>query len=289
MRSMTGLGRGSAVCEGWSCEVELKSVNHRFLDLAIRLPRSLSFLEETLRKGLTGTLKRGHVEVFVTVRPPAESASAVTIDEQAVGAYMAAAARLEALGLVNDLTASRLLTLPGVAALAETEPAQEPVTSSCAEALNLALSALQDMRAREGESLRADLSGHLEEVARLRGEIAEYAPEVVVSYRNRLLNRLRQLEVEEPDPARIAQETAMVADRCAIDEELSRLESHIGQMRLYLDAEGETGKKMDFLIQEMNREANTIGSKCSSADIAQRVVDMKSAIEKLREQVQNVE
>ena len=145
------------------------------------------------------------------------------------------------------------------------------------------------MREREGESLRADLSAHLDAAAALRGKILLRAPGVVEDYRSRLQQRLAQLGADGVEPQRVAQEVAIMADRCAIDEELSRLESHIGQLRSYLDARGETGKKMDFLIQEMNREANTIGSKASDAQIAQRVVDLKSDIEKLREQVQNVE
>ena len=146
-----------------------------------------------------------------------------------------------------------------------------------------------DMRLQEGAHLREDLAYHLGEAEKLRLAIAEKAPQIPAQYRQKLLSRLESLQVENIDPARIAQEVALIADKCAIDEELSRLSSHFHQMHVYLDAQGEIGKKMDFLIQEMNREANTIGSKAMDAEIAQYVVNLKSEIEKMREQVQNVE
>ena len=164
---------------------------------------------------------------------------------------------------------------------------EEAVAALCEEALSGAIALLDEMRLREGENLRADLSEHLDNVTALREQVVAYAPKVVEEYRVRLTERLAKLPIEPVDPARLAQEVALLADKCAIDEELSRLMSHITQLRRYLDMQGETGKKMDFLIQEMNRETNTIGSKCSDAAIAQCVVDMKSEIEKLREQIQN--
>ena len=155
------------------------------------------------------------------------------------------------------------------------------------EVTALAMQHLTDMRIREGAHLRDDLQVHLDAAAALREQIASRAPQVVEEYRLRLTERLARLPIEPVDPARLAQEVALMADKCAIDEELSRLESHIAQMHVYLDVSGETGKKMDFLIQEMNREANTIGSKCSDAQMAQNVVNLKSEIEKMREQIQN--
>ena len=161
------------------------------------------------------------------------------------------------------------------------------VTAQCREVTALAMQRLTDMRIREGAHLRDDLQVHLDAAAALREQIASRAPQVVEEYRLRLTERLARLPIEPVDPARLAQEVALMADKCAIDEELSRLESHIAQMHAYLDVFGETGKKMDFLIQEMNREANTIGSKCSDAQMAQNVVNLKSEIEKMREQIQN--
>lgn len=290
MRSMTGCGRGQSLGEAWEVTAEIKTVNHRFLDVACRLPRSLSFLEEGIRKRLGGSIRRGHADVFLTVRRVGGSAATVQVDEALACRYSEAAARLaEATGCAMDVTASTLLGLEGVVQTVEAEVDEEAVSALCAEALDEALAQLNDMRCREGEHLMHDLAEHLDAAQTLRERIALRAPQVVEDYRARLQSRLAAMGVESVDPARLAQEVALMADRCAIDEELSRLTSHIAQMRTYLTATGEIGKKMDFLIQEMNREANTIGSKASDARIAQDVVDLKSEIEKLREQVQNVE
>ena len=287
MRSMTGYGKCQRQSGEWEVTAELRSVNHRYLDMACRLPRSLSFLEDTVRRELA-VLDRGHVDVFVSVRRVSGSSRQVEIDEGLAVAYATAGKELARLtGASDDLTVSRLLTLEGVSELTEAAMDEEAVTALCAEVLREAVVQMQQMRLREGENLRADLSEHLSNVEVLRGRIAERAPGVVEDYRARLTERLSRLPIEPVEPQRLAQEVALMADKCAIDEELSRLESHIAQMRAYLDADGEVGKKLDFLIQEMNREANTIGSKGSDATIAQCVVDLKSEIEKLREQVQN--
>lgn len=287
MRSMTGYGRCQQQRGEWEATVELRSVNHRYLDIACRLPRSLSFLEDTVRRELA-ELKRGHVDVFVNVRRIAGSSREAQIDEALAQAYLDAGRRLsEMTGAENDLTVSKLMRLEGVTELTEAAMDEDAVSALCADALRGAVEQMQRMRLREGENLRADLSEHLTNVEALRERIASRAPGVVEDYRARLIERLSRLPVEPVDPQRLAQEVALMADRCAIDEELSRLQSHIAQMRAYLDADGEVGKKMDFLIQEMNREANTIGSKGSDAAIAQCVVDLKSEIEKLREQIQN--
>ncbi len=290
MRSMTGCGRGQSLGEAWEVTAEIKTVNHRFLDVACRLPRSLSFLEEGIRKRLGGSIRRGHADVFLTVRRVNGAAATVQVDEALACCYSEAAARLaEATGCAMDVTVSTLLGLEGVVQTVEAEVDEEAVSALCAQALDEALTQLNDMRCREGEHLMRDLAEHLDAAQALRERIALRAPQVVEDYRARLQSRLAAMGAEGIDPARLVQEVALMADRCAIDEELSRLNSHIAQMRTYLAATGEIGKKMDFLIQEMNREANTIGSKASDARIAQDVVDLKSEIEKLREQVQNVE
>lgn len=287
MRSMTGYGRCQRQSEAWEVTVELRAVNHRYLDVAMRLPRNLLFLEDGVRKGLN-SLVRGHVDVYITVRQLEGANREVLTDAALASAYMAAASRLqEAAGAVNDMTVTRLMQLEGVTTLTESAMDEEAVFALCMETLAGAVAQLDDMRLREGENLRADLAAHLDAVEALRAQIVGYAPQVVEEYRLRLTERLAKLPIEPVDPARLAQEVALMADKCAIDEELSRLASHITQLRRYLDLPGETGKKMDFLIQEMNRESNTIGSKCSDASIAQCVVDMKSEIEKLREQIQN--
>ena len=288
MRSMTGYGKCQLQRGTWEVTIELRAVNHRYLDVAMRLPRNLLFLEDGVRKGLN-QLVRGHVDVYVTVRQTEGASRVVEADTALAASYMEAAkAILDAIaGVENDLTISRLMKLEGVTTLTESAMDEETVSALCQDALTGAIANLDDMRLREGENLRADLAEHLDKVAALREQVVVYAPKVVEEYRARLTDKLSKLPIEPVDPARLAQEVALMADKCAIDEELSRLNSHITQLRRYLDMQGETGKKMDFLIQEMNRETNTIGSKCSDAAIAQCVVDMKSEIEKLREQIQN--
>ena len=289
MRSMTGCGRCQLQSGDWEITVELKAVNHRFLDLSCRLPRSLAFLEETIRQSIAAQMKRGHVDVFVTVRRVNTADRQVQVDEALARAYADAAASLESILPGAKLSLDQLMKMEGVVTLAEADMDEDAVAQLCRRAADGAVSQLCDMRDKEGANLRADLSAHLDAAAALHEKILQRAPLVVEEYRTRLLSRLQQLVTDAVEPQRLAQEVAIMADRCAIDEELSRLDSHIGQLRRYFDATGEVGKKMDFLIQEMNRETNTIGSKASDAAIAQCVVDLKSEIEKLREQVQNVE
>lgn len=287
MRSMTGYGKCQLQENTWEVTVELRAVNHRYLDVAMRLPRNLLFLEDGVRKGLA-KLVRGHVDVYLTVRQIEGASRVVDADTALAASYVAAAKAIaDTTGAANDLTVTQLMKMEGVTTLTESAMDEEAVAALCAKALEGAVAQLDDMRLREGENLRADLAEHLGNVASLREKVIAYAPKVVEEYRARLTDRLAKLPIEPVDPARLAQEVALMADKCAIDEELSRLDSHITQLRRYLDMPGETGKKMDFLIQEMNRETNTIGSKCSDASIAQCVVDMKSEIEKLREQIQN--
>lgn len=290
MRSMTGCGAGRALRDGWEVTAELKTVNHRFLDLSMRLPRNISFLEPVIRETTGKGLKRGHVDVFVTVRNTESSAVSISVDGELARQYWEAGkAMFEAIGTENDLTVSRLLAMEGVTTLTEKEMDQELVSALCAEAVEQAVEQVTAMREKEGTHLKEDLRFHLDQAADLREKILGRAPNVVSEYREKLENRLKSMISDGVDPQRLAQEVAIMADRCAIDEELARLESHLRQMGAYLEAEGEIGKKMDFLIQEMNREANTIGSKAQDAEIARWVVDLKSEIEKLREQIQNVE
>ena len=290
MRSMTGCGSGKVQQDGWEVTLDLKTVNHRFLDIGMRLPRNLNFLEQTVRDRLGRKIRRGHADVFLTVKRTDSSALSVECDAELAGLYAAAAEKLAGeTGMRNDLTVSQLMRMEGVLTVNEREMDEELISKICAEAADIAAEQLVEMREREGAHLKEDLKIHLDAADVLRKAILERAPLVVDEYREKLENRLKALITDAVDPQRLAQETAIMADRCAIDEELARLDSHIRQMRKYLESEDEIGKKMDFLIQEMNREANTIGSKASDAAIAQHVVDLKSEIEKMREQIQNVE
>lgn len=290
MKSMTGCGRGQVIQDGLEITVELKSVNHRFLDISLRLPRNLQFLEEMIRTEIGQKVRRGHFEVFINVQRQNSGDRKVEIDETLAKEYAEAAAKLSTVtGIPHSLTIADIMSFEGVVNVTEKETDENEILTICRKALDEALEHLDIMRKREGVSLASDLTKHLELAAGFREQILERAPAVVEDYRQRLTARLSHLDIEPVEPQRLAQEVALMADHCAIDEELSRLESHIKQMKLYIQTDGEIGKKMDFLIQEMNRETNTIGSKASDAAIARYVVDMKSEIEKLREQIQNVE
>lgn len=291
MRSMTGYGRASLERDGRELTLELKTVNHRFLDLNIRLPRALLFLEDGMRKGLNARLSRGHVDVFINYRNAREDAREVTLDGALLKAYARAVDEAASLLLDvrDDRSLARLVTMPDVLVVAEKAEDQDAVTALCADVLNLACDALEQMRAREGESIGRDLAAKVDNLERISGEIAERAPGVVKDYQQRLNERIAELLQSPPDPQRIAQEVALFADRAAIDEELVRLSSHFAQFRHLLAQQEPVGRKLDFLVQEMNREVNTIGSKASDLEIGRRVVEAKAEIEKIREQVQNIE
>ncbi|MBR1606698.1 MAG: YicC family protein [Clostridia bacterium] len=289
MRSMTGYGRRSLARDGREMTVEVKTVNHRFLDVALRMPRHLGFAEDQVRRQLSETLSRGHADVSVQYRNTRPDARRVTCDPALAAAYRDAMAALSAAtGARNDVPLSQYALLPDVLTVTENEENQEAVSALLSDTLALALQDVQVLRSREGEALKADLTVHLELLEKLRLQIAERAPGVVEDYRQRLLQRIQELGVVAPDESRVVQEVALFADRAAIDEELSRLDSHIRQAYRLME-ESPCGSKLNFLVQEMNREVNTIGSKALDSAIAKLVVDAKSEIEKLREQIQNVE
>lgn len=290
MLSMTGYGKVQLSAEGREITVELKSVNHRFLDISCRLPRALSFAEDALRKTIGQYLKRGHVDVFVNYQNMRKDARVVRVDANLAEQYRDAVKQLcEITGAEDDCKASYYAQLPEVITVEVAQDDQDAVLALLKDAACQALAQMVNMRTHEGEALKKDLSDHLALMEKQVAMIAVRAPEVPKLYQERLLARLNDMQVNELDQQRLAQEVALMADHCAIDEELSRLSSHIAQTRLVMEQQGEAGRKLDFLVQEMNREANTIGSKASDAEIAQLVVDLKSEIEKLREQIQNVE
>lgn len=288
MQSMTGYGRARACRDGREITIELKTVNHRFLDLSFRMPKNLMFLEDMLRARINASaLKRGHVDVFVTYANTRADAREVSVDGTLLEAFaQALKGAKEALDPYRRMTAAEALTLSGALTITQAEEDAGAVGELAAEAFDAALDKLMDMRLKEGDHLRADLLSNLEEFSAFRQAIEARAPEVPLEYRQRLMARLEEWQVSA-DAQRVAQEVALMADHCAIDEELSRLESHIAQFRDSVENGMEVGRKLDFLIQEMNREINTIGSKASDGKIAQCVVSAKCVVEKLREQVQN--
>ena len=289
MQSMTGYGRCRVCVDGRELTLELKAVNHRFLDISFRLPKNLAFLEDALRARINQSeLRRGHVDVFVTYQNTRTDATEVRIDAVLLQAFNDALKKVhKPLDGFRRASAAEVLSLSGALSVSQAKEDTEAVTALGLQAFDGALETLMTMRTREGEHLAQDLLSNLNELAALRDKIAERAPSVPEEYRARLTARLEEWQLNAVDPQRVAQEVAIMADRCAIDEELSRLEGHIAQFASSVQSGAEVGRKLDFLLQEMNREVNTTGSKASDAQIAQAVVDAKCIIEKLREQVQN--
>ena len=290
MRSMTGYGRSRIEIDGREMTMEVKTVNHRFLDISFRMPRSLSFLEEPIRKALSARMSRGHVDVYLTYRNARADARVVNVDTSLLQAYQRALFQMREAGhLTDDMTLSAFARLPDVLTVSEQEEDQEAVTALAKAALDHALDDLVAMREREGSSLADDMRVKLAHLSDLKERIAARAPLVTIDYRDRLRARIEQLMESPPDEQRLMQEVAIFADRAAIDEELVRLSSHLSQILSLIGSGDPVGRKLDFLVQELNREVNTIGSKASDLEIASCVVDAKSEIEKLREQVQNIE
>jgi len=289
MQSMTGYGRCRVCVDGRELTLELKAVNHRFLDISFRLPKNLAFLEDPLRTRINQSeLRRGHLDVFITYQNTRTDAREVRIDSALLEAFNEAMKKVrKPLDGFRRASAAEVLNLSGALSVAQAEEDTEAVTELAMQAFDGAVTSLIAMRDREGTHLAEDLLFNLKELAALREKIAERAPSVPEEYRARLSARLAEWQVSDVDPQRIAQEVAIMADRCAIDEELSRLEGHIVQFTDSVQNGTEVGRKLDFLLQEMNREVNTTGSKASDATITQAVVDAKCIIEKLREQVQN--
>ena len=291
MKSMTGYGKGVAVLDGRELTVELKSVNHRFLDVSMRLPRVLSCIEDTIRTTISERLVRGHVDVFVNYRNTRSDAKSVRVDDLLLSEYVKAArAANEALNLRDDLTLSNVLRLPDVTEIVPADEDADALIALAKDATTLALNGLIEMRVAEGARLRTALLAGVNAMDAYREEILARAPFVAEEYRKKLNERIEAvLGDAEIDRARLATEVALFADRCCIDEELVRLKSHIAQFRTYLDTAEPVGRNMDFIVQEMNRECNTIGSKANDAKLTKSVLACKAEIEKLREQIQNVE
>lgn len=291
IKSMTGFGQGEATSERYAVRVELRSVNHRYLDLFLRVPKQYSQLEEVLRRAIGERIARGRVEAAVTVEEFAQKERNVQLNAPLLLGYLRALGAIqEVLGSDEEVTLSQVLTLPGILEVEEPECDWEELQGVLLEAVGQALTDLEQMRAAEGARLCRDLEEKITRIAELQRQVAEIAPQVVVDYRERLRERLRELlQGTTLTEERFLAEVALFADRCSIDEELVRLASHTQQLKDLLHSTEPVGRKLDFLIQEMNREVNTIGAKGSSAHIAGLVVELKSELEKVREQVQNIE
>lgn len=291
VKSMTGYGRGEEVRGGRNITVEVRSVNNRYLDCNIKLPRLYVFAEDAIKSLVQGTISRGKVDVFVTLGPSEEGDVKVSLNRPvADGYYQALCDMRDAYGLRDDISVSLLSRFPDVFLVEKNEDDVKAVAEDICAVLSQALADFDAMRTREGEKLEQDVAQRADTIETLTGQVEERSPGIVADYRARLTARINEvLQNTQIDESRILTEAAIFADKVAVDEETVRLRSHLSQLRQMLRSEGPVGRKLDFLIQEFNREANTIGSKCSDVETASIVVSIKGEIEKIREQIQNIE
>ncbi|MBQ0083484.1 MAG: YicC family protein [Clostridiales bacterium] len=288
--SMTGFGRGNSTCENTEITAEIRSVNHRYFEFSVRMPRSCSFLEDKLKKLCNERISRGKVELYINLETKGGSGELI-INTDYADAYMDA---LKALSkkykLKNDAKVSLLASSPEIFTYKKTELDEEKLEAAVTEAVNGAIDVFLNMRKIEGERLCRDLVGKIEGIKEKVAFIEERSPETVKLYRQRLEEKIKEiLSSTDIDEQRIITETAIFADKVAVDEETVRLRSHMQQFTDMLSLTEPVGRKLDFIVQEMNRETNTIGSKAQDSEILSKVVDIKSEIEKIREQIQNIE
>lgn len=291
IRSMTGYGRNQQLLHGRSITVEIRSVNHRYFEFSCRAPRGCAFLEDRLKRALQSAISRGKVEVSLTLQTIENRHTSVAVDHALAGQYLTALRALgEEYSLPDDLTLSVVARLPDVFTVCRDEEDEEELAADVLSVLQNALARFVAMRETEGERLRDDVLARLSVMEEHLSFVEERSPQTLAEYRARLTARLTELlNGAVPDENRILTEAGIVADRLAVDEETVRLRSHFAQLRKIMESTEPVGRKLDFLVQEMNRETNTIGSKCSDTAIAGHVVEMKSEIEKIREQIQNIE
>ena len=291
IRSMTGYGSAKGVVDGLEISVELKSVNNRYLDTSVRLPRSFLFAEEMVKSRVQSHISRGKVDVFVNVDASQAGDMTVKVNEGLLKAYVEAIVHIgEEYGLPQEMTALSVSRFPDVLTVEKKDLDAEAISAGMREIVEQALNDFDAMRLREGEKLRDDVLNRLDTIRTLVRIVEERAPETVAEYRRRLEQKMAEvLGASNIDENRILAEAAIFADHIAVDEETVRLRSHMAQLDTMIRGNSPIGRKIDFLIQEFNREANTIGSKCQNSDIARVVVDLKSEIEKIREQIQNIE
>ncbi len=291
IKSMTGYGRATGYSGKLELTVEVRSVNNRFLDCSVRLPRGWTSLEDGVKNLVQSNISRGKVEVYVTVNTPNADDMVIEVNESVADAFAAALKLLaERYGVPNDTTAASLSRMEGVLTVTRKETDVEKLRTDLELVTGQALEELNSMRAREGERLCLDMLTRLQTVEDLVAQAEERSPKTVAEYRNRLTKRLQEvLENTKFDDARILMEAAIFADKIDVSEETVRLHSHVAQFRTFLESCEPVGRKLDFLIQEFNREANTLGSKGNDINMSRIVVELKSEIEKLREQIQNIE
>lgn len=291
IKSMTGYGRAVETIDGREFTVEVRSVNNRYLDCTVKLPRILSFAEDSVKQAVKQSISRGKVDVFISLRSEAGDEAKVILNEPMVEQYLDALRTIAAKeGVQNDISVSLIAKLPEVFTVEKPEIDEEQLQKDLLTVVASALSNYDKMRTVEGAALDADLRSRGKTILSFVAVVEEGNAQTVVDYRTRLENKLKEvLENTNIDESRILTEAAIFADKVAVDEETVRLRSHLRQMESMLDGGGPVGRKLDFLLQEMNRETNTIGSKCTDLKLSKVVVDIKAELEKIREQTQNIE
>ncbi len=291
IHSMTGFGRFEGQVNGRSITLEIKSVNHRYTEFNFRVTRGYSFLEEKLKNYITSKVSRGKIDMFVSITEPEDTPAEVVINHNLAQGYLNAFKELsDTYSIPNDITVNDIARYPDVLTVNKAKEDEDKVYADVITAVDSALEGFMSMREAEGERLKADVLSRAETIMELVSEIEKRSPETVADYQNRLRDKIEEfLGSGEYDEQRIITEVAVFADKVAVDEETVRLRSHFDQLNTYLASDVPVGRSIDFLIQEMNREANTIGSKVKDAEIAQKVVKIKNEIEKIREQIQNIE
>ena len=291
IKSMTGYGRSVQTVNGREFTVEIRSVNNRYLDCTVKLPKALTFAEDAVKQAVKQAVSRGKVDVFITMRSEGGSEAKVTLNPTMVEGYLAAMNEMaEKYGITNDVSVSVIARMPDVFTIEKPEVDEEQLKGDLMAVVCAALEGYNTMRTTEGAALDADLRSRGETILGLVAQVEAGNGQTVIDYRTRLENKIREVLANTSiDENRILTEAAIFADKVAVDEETVRLRSHLKQMNAMLDAGGAMGRKLDFLLQEMNREANTIGSKCSDVNLARIVVEIKAELEKIREQTQNIE
>lgn len=291
IKSMTGFGRGESVSEECRITVEIKAVNHRYCDLNVKLPKKLNSLDNMIRNYLKKSVSRGKLDVFVSYEDLAEHLASVTFSESLSREYYDAVTKIsELLHIPNDVTAMKIARMPEVLTISELQEDADAVADQVMEALEKALLQFNESREKEGDHLKEDILGKLSGMGENITEIEKRYPQMIADYRKKLTDKVEEvLSDGNADENRIATEVVIYADKICVDEETVRLRSHIKSMEDELNRGGSVGRKLDFIAQEMNREANTILSKANDIDISNRAIDLKTEVEKIREQVQNIE
>ena len=290
IKSMTGYGKSNLSINSREYQVEIKTVNHKYIDTNIRMPRTISYLEEDIRKLITSKLKRGKVDISITFENYSKDGNDIRINTELAKVYISNLRKLaEEENLSSNIEVTEITKLPDVLTI-KSNLDEKQIKEEILQVVNDAINQLIDMRKNEGKRISEDILAKISQVEEKKDEIFTLSTGLIEEYVVKLEARIKEiLRTEELDKSRLMQEVVIYADKCSVEEEITRLKSHIGQLRSLIDSDEPSGKKMDFLIQEMNRETNTIGSKANNLEITNGVIDIKTELENIREQIQNIE